>query len=148
MVIMAAVAISAASCGGAKPLTHRQYEATVRRLLAEGSSAIAQINSDQSASLAATVRNVEREASEMRSIATQLARIDPPDDAKHANGLLITGFDETADELTALASAAKAKDQTKFRAIRAQLLDRTPPGLSDVLEGSRELVAAGYRLGP
>ena len=67
--------------------------------------------------------------------------------AKHANRLLITGFDETADELTALASAAKAKDQTKFRAIRAQLLDRTPPGLSDVLEGSRELVAAGYRLG-
>jgi hypothetical protein len=75
--------------------------------------------------------------------ASDFEAITPPDDAKHAHGLMVSGLHSLATTFTDAADAARAKDTEKLVKVLGEI--QTSKGAKDIQAAQNELVKNGYK---
>jgi len=75
--------------------------------------------------------------------ATDFKAITPPDDAKHAHGMIVGGLQSLAATFRDAAEAARAKDTAKLTEILSGI--QTSAGAKELEAAQKELVENGYK---
>jgi hypothetical protein len=108
--------------------------------LTQSMSKIGTANNSDPTAMAGTLddggKAIEKAASDFEAIT-------PPDDAKHAHGLMVSGLHSLATTFTDAADAARAKDTEKLVKVLGEI--QTSKGAKDIQAAQNELVKNGYK---
>jgi len=147
LVMLAVLALAVSSCGGGgdKQLSRSEYETQVGANLQplQGTTlqdliSISPANQDQAV---AALKNDERK---LHDAASNLASMQPPDDAVGATQRLAHGVGQIADEVTAVRKDAENGDFSKLVQFKVSLA--SDPAVSEIRGAALELINLGYNI--
>jgi hypothetical protein len=147
LVMLAALALAASSCGGGgdKQLSKSEYETQVGAILQplQGTTlqdlvSISPADKDQAI---AALKNGE---TKLHNAASNLSSMQPPDDAVDATQRLAHGVRQIADEVTVVRKAAEAGDFSKLVQFKVSLA--SDPAVSEIRDAALELINLGYNI--
>jgi hypothetical protein len=147
LVMLAALALAASSCGGGgdKQLSKSEYETQVGAILQplQGTTlqdlvSISPADKDQAI---AALKNGE---TKLHNAASNLSSMQPPDDAVDATQRLARGVGQIADEVTVVRKAAEAGDFSKLVQFKVSLA--SDPAVSEIRDAALELINLGYNI--
>jgi hypothetical protein len=147
LVMLAALALVASSCGGGgdKQLSKSEYETQVGAILQplQGTTlqdlvSISPADKDQAI---AALKNGE---TKLHNAASNLSSMQPPDDAVDATQRLARGVGQIADEVTVVRKAAEAGDFSKLVQFKVSLA--SDPAVSEIRDAALELINLGYNI--
>ena len=147
VVMLAALALAASSCGGGgdKQLSKSEYETQVGAILQplQGTTlqdlvSISPADKDQAI---AALKNGE---TKLHDAASNLSSMQPPDDAVDATQRLAHGVGQIADEVTAVRQGAEAGDFSKLVQFKVSLA--SDPAVLEIRDAALELINLGYNV--
>jgi len=147
LVMFAALALAASSCGGGgdKQLSRSEYETQVGAILQplQGTTlqdlvSISPADKDQAI---AALKNGE---TKLHDAASNLSSMQPPDDAVDATQRLAHGVGQIADEVTAVRKGAEAGDFSKLVQFKVSLA--SDPAVLEIRDAALELINLGYNV--
>lgn len=146
LVLLAAAALAAASCGGGsgnEQLSRSEYEAKIGAILQPiqqttlpGLLAIAAADRERA------ITALKDGESKLHDAASDLASIQPPDDAVDPTQRLADGIGHIADEVTAVRKGAENGDFARLVRFKVNLA--SDPAVSEIQAAVRDLVNLGY----
>ena len=145
-VLLAATALAATSCGGGggnEQLSRSEYEAKVGAIL----QPIQQTTLPNLIAIAAADREravtaLKDGESKLHDAASELASMQPPDDAVDPTQRLADGIGHIADEVTAVRKDAENGDFARLVQFKVNLA--SDPAVSEIQAAVRDLVNLGY----
>jgi len=148
LVMFAALALAASSCGGGggdKQLSRSEYETQVGAILQplQGTTlqdlvSISPADKDQAI---AALKNGE---TKLHDAASNLSSMQPPDDAVGATQRLAHGVGQIADEVTVVRKGAEAGDFSKLVQFKVSLA--SDPAVLEIRDAALELINLGYNV--
>jgi len=147
LVMLAMLALGVSSCGGGgdKQLSRSEYETQVGAILQplQGTTLqdLVSINPANQDQAVAALKNDERK---LHDAASNLASMQPPDDAVGATQRLAHGVGQIADEVTAVRKDAENGDFSKLVQFKVSLA--SDPAVSEIRDAARELINLGYNI--
>ena len=146
LVLLAAAALAATSCGGGsgnEQLSRSEYEAKIGAILQPiqqttlpGLLAIAAADRERA------ITALKDGESRLHDAASELASIQPPDDAVDPTQRLADGIGHIADEVTAVRKDAENGDFARLVRFKVNLA--SDPAVSEIQAAVRDLVNLGY----
>ena len=137
LAVIAAVAL--AGCGNAEKNDYVQSVNDATTQMTKALSSVGSVGSDP-AQMATTL---QQGGAAIEKAAKDFEAIDPPDNAKHAHGLMVDGLHSLADTFDQAADAAKAKDTDKV--VQALTNLQTSDGAKKIQQAQTELQENGYK---
>src|SRR4051812_31765165 len=139
MVLAVTAALALAGCGTAEK---NDYVSSVNQATTEMTKALSSVGNVGSdpAQMAVTL---QKGSDAIEKAATDFEAIDPPDNAKHAHGLMVDGLHSLATTFKDAADAAKAKDTDKIVAALGNIQSRD--GAKKIKQAQTELKKNGYK---
>ena len=92
---------------------------------------------------AAMAGSIDDAGQAIEKAAKDFEAITPPDDAKHAHGLMVSGLHSLATTFSDAADAARAKDTAKLVKVLGEI--QNSKGAKDIQAAQNELVKNGYK---
>jgi hypothetical protein len=153
LLLLGAAGLLLAGCGddgGTKTATTSKadYERDFKAAVAHAESA-PPIQLPQGATLAQQADGVQQGLDRARALAAAIARLQPPDEVRHAHELLVSGLRRFATDGEKVVAALRAGDEAAARKLlgpNGGALD--PLAIKQVTTARREFAAKGYDLGP
>jgi uncharacterized lipoprotein len=153
LLLLGAAGLLIAGCGddgGTKTATTSKadYERAFKAVFAHADRQ-PPIQVPEGASLRQQADGIEQGLERARALASALARLQPPDEVRHAHALFISGLRRFADDGEQIVAALRAGDEAEARKLlgpNGGALD--PLAITQVTTARREFAAKGYDLGP
>lgn len=148
LIVAAAVALLASSCGGGSPLTKAEYERRVHeisQLLSETLQETFSSPQFQNRSSLKDVADVLREGQEdIEDAAGRLDDVNPPVEIESTHDQLVQGIRDFGKDFGRFADATEKGDLAALQRFSQQISDESLPSMIAVNKATEALKAKGY----
>jgi hypothetical protein len=147
LTLLAAVALSASSCGGggSEQLSKSDFEAQIGALLRPlQTSTLQDLVAISAADRDRAVQALKDGESKLQDAASELAAMKPPSDAVEPTQLLAKGVGAIADQVTAARKAAERGDFARLVQFKLRLA--SDPAVSEIRDAALQLINLGYNI--
>jgi hypothetical protein len=130
-----------AGCGSTAD--KNEYVNSVNKATTTLTQSMSKLGASNSTDPAAMAGSIDEAGKAIEKAAKDFEAITPPDDAKHAHGLMVSGLHSLATTFTDAADAARAKDTEKLVKVLGEI--QTSKGAKDIQAAQDELIKNGYK---
>ena len=139
--LAAVAALVITGCGSVAD--KNEYVNSVNQATTALTTSMAKIGTVNNSDPAAIAGTLDDGGKAIEKAATDFEAIDPPDDAKHAHELMVSGLHSLATTFGDAAEAARAKDTEKLVKVLGEI--QTSKGAKDIQAAQTELQKNGYK---
>ena len=137
----AVVALLITGCGSTAD--KNEYVSSVNEATTALTQSMSKIGTADNSDPAAMAGTLDDGGKAIEKAASDFEAITPPDDAKHAHELMVSGLHSLATTFTDAADAARAKDTAKLMKVLGEI--QTSKGAQDIQAAQSELQKNGYK---